>query len=183
MVVLSYLSVLDNPSAMASRRCSSRVPAAAPGLVTITWGVSAREDEVVPADLPRRRGLRSRQRGVRVLSVVGAASVWAAAVDEQLPEDHRRLESSGAIQTNLGGDVSADNDLSFMLGAFPEATCVPSAWPVTLLPPKPIAMSPNCPALRPAAKMPHFGSALLCTCAGRILGCRGHNQRAAKASS
>ena len=123
MVVLSYLSVLDNPSAMASRQMFyllSEFQRLRPELVTITWGSPDGEDEVVPAIFPQAaQQLRGRPNVAFAFYRSSVPpSVWAAAVDEQLPEDTVILAaSSGPYRRTLAEMCRLTADLSFMLSA------------------------------------------------------------------
>lgn len=131
ILVLSFLSVMDNPSISVSRRLYyllSEFQRLRPQLVTSTELFQADGKSLPRVFAKAAKCLRGRPNVAFAFYRSGHVPVasWAAAVQEQLPADTVLVAaSSPKIQTNLDGEISSDKSISVMLGAFPEAKCVP----------------------------------------------------------
>ena len=131
LLILSFMSSLDTYRASCTRRLVyllDELHRLRPNLVISSSSEGGNSDAVITRAMNR---LSSRPNLAFCFYTGGTPrNDWVAAVEMQLPKDTVILAAqSRAIQTNAFKNVSSDQDLSIMVGSFPEATVCPFNLP------------------------------------------------------
>ena len=127
LVVLSFVSALDNYKMSVSRRLVyliDELQRLRPELVVSSAPEGGKSEDVVARALAK---LSSRP-NIAFAFYTGATprNDWIAAVEMQMPKDTVVLAArSSCVQTNANKMVSSEEDLSLMVGSFPEAVICP----------------------------------------------------------